>query len=190
MKHLIIYSHPNPKSFNHAILETYTLALAAGGHEVRVRDLYKLNFDPVLKARELAGFVKGKYPKDIKIEQTHVRWSEIITLIGPIWWGGFPANLRGYMERVFCLGFAYDKTPRGLLADKKIFSINTIGAPAKVYEDAGLFKAMDKLSDEIVFSFCAFKIIGHKYFSSVTTCSPAERENMLAEVERIAREIR
>ena len=47
MKHLIIYSHPNPKSFNHAILETYEVALKEAGHEVRVRDLYADAFDPV-----------------------------------------------------------------------------------------------------------------------------------------------
>jgi len=190
MKHLIIYSHPNPNSFNHAIMETYTKALLSAGHEVRVRDLYELKFDPVLTGKDLADFAKGQAAPDIRAEQEHVRWAEVITLICPIWWGGFTANLRGYLERVFSLGFAYDKNSRALLTGKSVLTINTIGAPEKVYQDGGLFDAMNKLMDDIVFSFAGLKVIGHKYFSSVTSCSDAERKIMLEEVARIAREIR
>lgn len=50
MKVLIIYGHPYPKSFNHAIKDTLVSSLEQRGHEIRVRDLYTLNFDPILKA--------------------------------------------------------------------------------------------------------------------------------------------
>ncbi len=66
MKHLIIYSHPNPQSFCHAILETAVGALKAKGHEVVVRDLYAMNFNPILKGSDLTGFKSGNIPKDIK----------------------------------------------------------------------------------------------------------------------------
>lgn len=190
MKHLVIYSHPYSQSFNHAIMETYSRALKDAGHEVRVRDLYALNFDPVLKAEELAGFARGVIPKDIQTEQEHVRWSEIMTFICPIWWGGFTANLRGYLDRVFSLGFAYDEMPKGLLTGKKVFLINTIGAPEKVYADAGIFKSMNVITDDVLFKFCGLQVIGHKYFGSVSTCSDSQRQVMLEQVKELASQIR
>ena len=69
MKQLIIYSHPNPASFNHAILETARETLTAKGDEVIVRDLYALNFDPVLKGSDFEKLMSGQTTADIKTEQ-------------------------------------------------------------------------------------------------------------------------
>jgi len=52
MKCLIVYTHPNPKSFNHAIKETLVKELKEKGAEVCIRDLYDLGFDPVLKGSD------------------------------------------------------------------------------------------------------------------------------------------
>jgi len=186
MNHLIVYSHPYDKSFNHAICETYQQRLEDNGHGVRVRDLYALKFDPVLKASEIEGFREGRYPEDIRIEQEHVAWADVLTFICPIWWAGLTANLRGYMDRVFAYGFAYKETDQGLvklLTGKKIFLINTIGAPSDIYEKNGYFGAMDKLLDEIAFDFCGLEVIGHKYFGLVTACSDEERQAMLFQVK-------
>jgi NAD(P)H dehydrogenase (quinone) len=185
MRHLVIYSHPNPKSFNHAIKETYVQALRESGQEVRVRDLYALNFDPVLKGSELAGFKEARVPEDIRTEQEHVRWAQVITFICPVWWGGPTANLRGYLDRVFSLGFAYDEASKGLLGDKKVLTIHTLAAPLKVYEDTGLIAAMNKLYDEIVFKFASLQVVGHKYFGSVSTSGAEERQKMLLEVREL-----
>ena len=95
MKVLIIYGHPYSKSFNHAIKDTLVNSLEQHGHEVRVRDLYALNFDPILKADELAGFVQKNYSEDIQIEHNHIVWAEMLFFISPIWWGGLTSILRG-----------------------------------------------------------------------------------------------
>ncbi len=63
MKHLIIYAHPNPQSFNHAILETVKGELEEKGHEVRVRDLYELNFNPILGSSH---FLKAIHQRILK----------------------------------------------------------------------------------------------------------------------------
>ena len=98
MKHLIVYCHPNPESFNHAILTTLSKALREAGHELRVRDLYALGFDPVLTGSELASVQKGEIPDDVRAEQEHVSWAEVITFVFPLWWAGMPAMLKGYLE--------------------------------------------------------------------------------------------
>ena len=190
MNHLLVYSHPNPKSFNHAILEELAKQLQHLGQQVHIRDLYAENFDPVLQGKELVGYEKGHIPDDIQQEQDHVRWADVIVFIPPIWWGGFTSILRGYLDRVFSNGFAYEEGPngiKGLLSDKKVFTINTIGAPENVYQESGLFDCMNKILDEIVFQFCDAKVIGHKYFSFVVACSEEERKAMLSELSAIAK---
>ncbi|MCK4794598.1 MAG: NAD(P)H-dependent oxidoreductase, partial [Desulfobacteraceae bacterium] len=49
VKVLVVYSHPNPESFNHAILEAVLEGLSEAGHASDVIDLYKMGFDPCLK---------------------------------------------------------------------------------------------------------------------------------------------
>ena len=60
MKVLVVYAHPNPKSFCHAILETATEVLKTKRHDVVVRDLYEMKFDPILKPSDFEGFKSGQ----------------------------------------------------------------------------------------------------------------------------------
>lgn len=191
MKHLIIYSHPNPQSFNQAILQTFKTQLEQRQDEVRVRDLYALSFNPVLAAEDFLSLQKGKVPPDIKTEQDHVRWAEVITFIFPIWWTGLPAMLKGYIDRVFSHGFAYSygkEGPRGLLGDKRVFIINTTGSPREAYERSGMFQSLRQTIEEGIFMFCGMTVVGHKYFSGVVSCSRETRQAMLEEVKAVARE--
>jgi NAD(P)H dehydrogenase (quinone) len=192
MNHLIVYSHPNPQSFNKAILNTYQEALQGRGHKIQVRDLYAMDFDPVLSADDLRMLHGGQIPPEIKAEQDLVRWADVMTLICPIWWGGFTANLRGYIDRVFSLGFAYEEGPagpKGLLGGKKMVIINTMGAPYQVYERIGMIKSMGQVSDECISQFCGLTVMEHKYFGNVVGCSAEERRKMLHEVKILAESI-
>lgn len=189
MKHLIVYIHPNISSFNHAIQETLVRVLKEKGQDVRVRDLYALRFDPVLEADDFRTFLDGKVPGDIAVEQDHIRWADQITFLYPIWWNRMPSIGGGYIDRVFSKGFAYDYTaagPVGLLPGKKVFIINTLGAPLEAVESSGGIKCMEQLIDNETFRFCAMEIVGHKYFGSVPTVTEEERKKMLEEVSRIA----
>ena len=76
MKHLIIYAHPNPRSFNHAIKETVLETYRSRGDKAEVRDLYAMGFDPVLSGKELELGLKGKVVGDIREEQRRV-WREV-----------------------------------------------------------------------------------------------------------------
>ncbi|HNX69304.1 MAG TPA: NAD(P)H-dependent oxidoreductase [Candidatus Omnitrophota bacterium] len=189
MNYLIVYTHPNPKSFNHAIRETVVETLKKKNQTVRVRDLYALRFDPVLSASDFETFLAGKTPADIAIEQEHVRWADVLVFIYPVWWGRLPAAACGYFDRVLIKGFAYDYTatgPVGLLPGKKVFCFSTMGAPLAVAESSGGIKSMEQIIDNETFKFCGMEMIGHKYFGSVPTVTDAERKKMLAEVAQIA----
>ncbi len=189
MKQLIVYSHPNPLSFNHAILGALSDALKAQGDEVRVRDLYALKFDPVLKADDFEAMHKGGVSDDVKIEQDHVRWAELITFIFPVWWASMPAVTKGYIDRVFSHGFAYSydaNGPQGLLGGKKVMIITTQGAPEAYYASNGMLQSMSQTIDEGIFKFCAMELLGHRAFGEVPSTTPENRAKMLAEVNQMA----
>lgn len=118
MNHLIVYAHPRKESFNHAIMETAVQGLQEKGHEVVVRDLYAMEFEPVISNSEILGGIG----EDIEQEQEYLKWADVIIFIYPIWWTGLPAIVKGYIERVFTYGFAYryvNGEQMGLLKGKK-----------------------------------------------------------------------
>ena len=189
MKHLIVYAHPNPASFNHAIKEMLVRVLKEKGQEVRTRDLYALGFDPVLKAGDFEELLAGKVPADIAAEQEHIRWAEQLTFLYPVWRGRMPSITMGYLDRVFSKGFAYDYGPTGpvgLLPGKKAYAFSTMGAPLAIAESSGGIKSMEQIIDNETFRFCAMEMVGHKYFGSVPTVTDEDRKKMLEEVAAIA----
>ncbi|ERI91872.1 flavodoxin-like protein [Clostridiales bacterium oral taxon 876 str. F0540] len=186
MKHLIVYAHPYSESFNHAILETTVNALKNNGHEVTVRDLYQLNFQPVLKAEDTAAMRDGRVPDDIKTEQEYIEKADAITLIYPIWWTGLPAILKGYIDRVFSYGFAYAVGNEGiikLLKGKKGFIINTHGTSKEVYDANGMTAGLKVTSDTGIFDFTGIEPVEHLLFGSVPYVDDAARKDMLKTVE-------
>jgi NAD(P)H dehydrogenase (quinone) len=191
MKYLIIYTHPSPKSFNHAILETISEELKKKKKEFKVRDLYKMGFNPILSTKELSASQNGAVPQDIKKEQNYINKADTIIFIFPIWWSAMPAMLKGYIDRVFSLKFAYDITEDsviGLLKGKKAFIVTTTGASKEEYEKMGAFKMMKMAMDMAIFEFSGMKVIGHKYFSSVPYVSQQDRKKMLKELKMLVKE--
>ena len=191
MKYLIVYAHPNPKSFNHAILETISGELKKKKKEFKVRDLYKIGFNPVLSTKDLSSIQNGAVPADIKKEQKFIDRSDTIIFIFPIWWSAMPAMLKGYIDRVFSLKFAYDITEDavlGLLKGKKVFLVSTTGATKEEYEKMGAFKMMNMAMDMAIFQFSGMEVIGHQYFSGVPYISQQDRKKMLKELKLLVKE--
>ncbi|AOM78522.1 NAD(P)H-dependent oxidoreductase [Pedobacter steynii] len=185
MKHLIIYCHPNPASFNHAIKESVVQYAAAAGHEIRIRDVYALNFDPVLTPADILSFKSGAVPEEIFAEQEHLRWAELVTIIHPVWWTGMPALLKGYFDRVLSYGFAYRYGEQGLeqlLKGKDLLIINTVGSEEQNYIDKGIFDAMRTVAEN-TFCFTGMRMIGHHFFPAVMTCDERTRKGYLESLE-------
>ncbi|MFD0590953.1 NAD(P)H-dependent oxidoreductase [Paenibacillus sp. GCM10027627] len=188
MNHLIVYAHPHEGSFNQAILDTTVRALQSNGHQVDVRDLYKLKFNPILSAEDTASMRAGNIPADIKAEQDFVSQADFITFIYPIWWAGLPAIIKGYADRVFSYGFAYQFNDQGeleqLLAGKKGAIINTFGTPEHIYEATGMNRSIKQTSQAGIFEFCGIETVKLFHFGGVTTVATDEtRKEMLVQVE-------
>ncbi len=188
MGYLIIYCHPNTKSFNHAILDTLKKRLDSEGKSYQIRDIYSLKFSPLLSAGDFIAFSKKELPQDIKREQDLMREAKTMIFIYPIWWFSMPAVLKGYMDRVLSHGFAYavnEKGPYGLLTEKRVIIINTTGGPKEHYERGGLREALKTTTDIGIFEFCGMKVLEHKYFYAVPYITKKSRQDMLIELETI-----
>lgn len=188
MNAVVLLAHPNPLSFNAAIAKVVQEELEKKGASVIFKDLYAMNFDPLLSAQDFAGFHNGNLPADIVQEQKDIKSADIIVFVAPIWWNSVPAILRGYMDRIFSLGFAYEYTktgPRGLLTDKKGLFITTSGADAKSAETSGMQNVINHSLVNGFFGFCGFAEYKGKNLCAVTTVTDQERKDMLTEIRQL-----
>ena len=188
MKVLVIVAHPNRTSFNHAIAQTCSKALADNGHEVIAHDLYREAFDPVLPYAEFPKH--AVLPADIQRHCEEVSQADGIIIIHPNWWGQPPAMLTGWVDRVIRPGVAYeflegDKgegIPHGLLRAHSAIIFNTSNTEA-TREKTVFGDPLETIWRNCVFSLCGVPVIHRKMFAIVVTSSEAERKAWLAEVE-------
>jgi NAD(P)H dehydrogenase (quinone) len=109
MRVLVVFCHPCEDSFSGAVLGTALKALAKRGHEIRVEDLYRQGFDPVMSALEWRGYPDPARNLDpVADRAAQLAWAEAVVFIYPTWWYGLPAMLKGWLERVLVPGFAFE----------------------------------------------------------------------------------
>jgi NAD(P)H dehydrogenase (quinone) len=177
MKHLVVVAHPAEESFTMALARTYAAELEALGHVQQTCDLYRMGFDPVLTADELASAANGRPPgADVVQAQEAVRAADVLTVIYPLWWLSMPAMMKGYIDRVFARGFAYDAhggMVRGLLSGKKAVLITLSGAPLPLLVGSGGWNAVQVLQDTHIFRSAGFDLLEHLHFDQMVP--PLER---------------
>ncbi|SHH00728.1 NAD(P)H-dependent oxidoreductase [Chryseobacterium vrystaatense] len=179
MRHLIIYAHPNENSLNSRLLQTVIESLDKEHHDIQIRDLNKIGFNPVFSMEDMQRQFAGQISDDIKTEQEYISLADQITFIYPIWWTGMPAIMKGYIDRVFSYGFAYrydQGVQKGLLKGKKAVIINTHGKSHEEYERMGMDKALTLTSDNGIFLYSGFEIVQHFFFDRADKVSPEEVE--------------
>lgn len=167
MNYLLIYAHPNAQSLNGQLKQGIEAHLNKTQQEVIVRDLYQLNFNPVLSSEDISGQRKGKVAQEVRTEQEFIEWADILLIIHPIWWTGLPAILKGYIDRVFSYGFAYrydQGIQKGLLKGKQAIIINTQGKSYQEYGDSGMDKALSLTSDLGIYNYCGIQVNHHFFF--------------------------
>jgi len=187
MKVLIIYAHPWEGSFNHAVLETVISGLKSGKNEVDVLDLNKESFNPVLTKEELALYRKGKFldPK-VGEYQARITASDYLFFIFPIWWGGMPAILKGFIDKVFLNDWAYGQIgfiPKGMLTHiKGATVVATLGAP-KFFYGIILRNAVELLFSKGILNFCGVKKVKWFALYDVENQTNEKRRKWLAEIK-------
>jgi NAD(P)H dehydrogenase (quinone) len=148
-------------------------------------------------AAALSKIIRRLRPRDVVEQQEKIARADGLAVIFPVWFVGFPAILKGWMERVFTYGFAYALTPAGwtgdihgrvpLLHNQKALLISTTLFNAEAYQD-GLKDAMTRLIDDFGFRYPGIRQVEHVYFYSVSAVGPEVRQSYLQEAYRLGRD--
>ena len=156
-----------------ALTRLYATELERLGHTQRTSDLYRMGFNPILREEELVstGHTSPHATSvDVAQAQQHVREADVLTVFYPLWWLSMPAIMKGYIDRVFARGFAYEAAHgivRGLLTGKKCVLITLSGAPLTVLAEDGRWSAVQTLQDIQIFRSAGFELLEHLHLDQV-----------------------
>jgi NAD(P)H dehydrogenase (quinone) len=102
---LTVLDHPDPASFSAAVADRFMTGAKAAGHTTELADLHAEKFDP----RWSQADIKGDLQADIQAEQARIDRADAICLVFPLFWWGMPAMMKGWTDRVWSWGWAYDQ---------------------------------------------------------------------------------
>jgi NAD(P)H dehydrogenase (quinone) len=192
MRILTVFAHPKRASYSGAVLDAFLRGLGDAGHEWKLADLYTEGFDPRFRAKDYAQFTTGPadMPEDVLAEQQRIEWAEAIALVFPVWWWSFPAMLKGWIDRVWCNGWAYDFTIQrstGHLDLSKAVLLCPGGSSADVYRRYGYQEGMRRCIDVGVLGYCGIDTVDMHIFPGVDDAAEG-RPEYLKIAEQIGRD--
>lgn len=191
MKHAVILAHPAHSSLNAAVAATYRDAVGALGHEVIVRDLYRMRFDPCLKAPEIPGPKAPRFRPDVLRERALLADVDVFAFVYPLWFNAPPAILKGYVDRVFSMGFGFQPAFGGgkpCLEGRKLISFTTSGAPDFWVRDTGALRALTQLFDSHLAGTCGLTVVDHVHFGGMVSDLPKSAiDDVLGKVRTAAK---
>jgi len=106
---LTVLDHPDPTSFSHAVARRFNAGAEAAGHSTELADLNAEGFDPRWSMADIEGDNSGQAPPDVRAEQERIARADAIGLVFPLFWWGMPAVMKGWVDRVWSWGWAYDQ---------------------------------------------------------------------------------
>ncbi len=182
---MIVVANPNPNSFAHALADKASTILAEAGYRIAAHDFYREHFDPIQSVGEML----GAESKDPVIEQhcSELTSADIIVIVHPNWWGQPPAILKGWIDRVFRLGTAYEYGP-GISAEGEPFGLlhanavifNTSNTPAEREREV-FGDPLDVLWRRCIFGLCGVKRVERRMFGPISNSDALQRQAWLAD---------
>lgn len=182
-KILIINGHPNPSSFNFGIAESYLKGAIASGAEVEIITIAALNFNPNLQF----GYQKRtELEPDLLESWEKIKRADHLVWIHPVWWGGLPAITKGFIDRLFLPGMAFQYRENSvwwdkLLKGKTAHIITTLDQPGWYYRFSYGRPSVNQLKKSTL-EFCGVKPVKVSYIGIIKTATDFQREKWLQEV--------
>jgi NAD(P)H dehydrogenase (quinone) len=151
MNILIIYCHPSKKSYSYQILQQLKSVLEKDKWNIEISDLYAMNFqsDMTEQEYEREGFSKTELPisKDVLIEHKKIEKADCIIFLYPVWWSDCPSKLKGWFDRVYSVGYAYEH--KFNLPKMKMIKYGLViciaGHPNKFLDEIGIAQSMQTI---------------------------------------------
>ena len=180
MHALIVVAHPDPASLTHAVAAQIADGIAASGpeHSFEIADLAAEGFDPRFSQADVALHLKQAEPSpDVAAEHARIDRADALILVYPVYWWSFPGLLKGWIDRVFTQGWAYEEDADGTLVKKlhrlPVHLIALGGANQRTYARHGYFGAMKTQIDHGIFGYCGARVATSELLLPSDTGFPA-----------------
>lgn len=183
---LMIFGNPKRDSLCHALGEAYAQGARGKGHVVRQLKLGEMEFDPVLRD----GYDQSQnLEPDLLEAQRLIHWAEHLVFVYPVWWGGIPALLKGFFDRVFLPGFAFKYRNRSQLWDKLLSGrsadlLVTMDTPPWYFRWVYAAPAHRQMTRTIL-GFCGIRTRRLSEFAPVRPSTEEQRQNWLRKAEAL-----
>lgn len=190
-KVFLLLGHPNPYSFNAALIDAYADGLRSTDAELRILRLADLQFDPSLHLGY--GKIQPLEPDLVRFQE-HLTWCDHFVLVTPLWWGGPPAALKGLFDRALLPGFAFqyqESSPfqKKLLQGRSAHVLLTMDSPGFWYRWV-LGSPWSKALRRQILGFIGFKPIRITTFGPLRNSKPEKRAAWLAQAQQLGKAMR
>lgn len=180
MHALIVVAHPDPKSLSRSAATELAegISQSGAGHSFEIADLSAEAFDPRFSAADFAAYHKDTTPPaDVLAEQERIDRATDLVLVYPVYWWSMPAILKGWIDRVFSNGWAYETAPEGKVVKKlrhlRVHLLGVAGTDAGTFERHGYFGAMKTQIDHGIFDYCGASVVTSEFLFDSETRDPA-----------------
>lgn len=171
IKHVVVLCHPKLESFNAAVAAKYCAEVAEHGQVAVLRDLYRMNFDPILRAEEQPGSSAFMRSPDVAQELEIIADAAVLVLVYPIWFGTPPAMLKGYVDRILGsdVTFKAIRAPNATshFAGMHLLSLTTSGTSDVWLEEQGQRQSLIQVFDRYLRRAFSMASTEHVHFSSI-----------------------
>ncbi|PLP57201.1 NAD(P)H dehydrogenase [Mesorhizobium loti] len=164
MHALVVVAHPDSQSLTHAIARSVGEGVATSGNSFEIADLAAEGFDPRFGKSDIAVHLhQARADADVLAEQGRIDRADSLVLVYPVYWWSMPGLLKGWIDRVFSNGWAYDEPVGGKLT-KKLQRLNVHlvaigGGSQRTYARHGYFGAMKTQIDHGIFDYCGAAVV-------------------------------
>lgn len=182
-KILIINGHPNPDSFNFGIAESYKNGAETSGAIIESITVASLNFNPNLKF----GYQKRtELEPDLVESWEKIKRADHLVWVHPVWWGGLPAITKGFIDRLFLPGMAFQYRENSvwwdkLLKGKTSHIITTLDQPSWYYRFFYGRPSVNQLKKSTL-EFCGIKPVKVSYIGIIKGSEEKQRKKWLEKV--------
>lgn len=131
MKVYVVFCHPTRESLIGSALDRALRGLEAGGHDVRLSDLYADGFSAELSLAERSQIMvdhraQPEVRADLSGYINNLQWCDALVFVYPTWWGGQPAMLKGWLDRILVPGVAYEVRPGAERISPLLHNVRTL----------------------------------------------------------------
>jgi len=188
-KILIINGHPDKESFSFGLAEAYKKGALLSGADVKEIVIRELQFNPNLQF----GYRKRtELEPDLIDAQQKIKWAEHLVWIYPVWWGSLPAILKGFIDRVFLPGFAFQKRENSvwwdkLLKNKSARIISTLDQPAWYYRFV-YRQPSNNAMKKLTLQFSGINPVNITNIGPIRLSKETYRQHWLEKIERLGQQ--